>query len=104
MTSGISTNQSGYVLEVSSVSAGFIALLKQREYIGEASPTAEGIYIEPRTSLDNVLDLFERAGAQVRSFRAAGTRARWQESNVQRGFRVLSNPRSAAWLPTVPAA
>jgi hypothetical protein len=98
------TNSHAYVLDVSPIPGGFLGFLQDRQYVDQISRTVEGVYVEPRTSLGHILDLFERAGASVHSFRAAGTKAKWQESNAQRGFRVLTNPRAAAWLPTVPAA
>ena len=104
MTNISSTHQRGYILEVPFIPAGFLTFLQKREYIGEASPTTEGVYLEPRSSLAHILALFEKAGVPAHSFRASGTRARWQESNLHRGFKVLSNPRSSSWLPTAPAA
>ncbi len=103
----MSTNNNrhhAYVLDVSPIPAGFLGFLEERAYVDQISRTVEGVYVEPRTSLGHILELFERAGARVHSFRAAGTRAKWQDSAAHRGFRVLTNPRAAAWLPTVPAA
>lgn len=98
------TRKNAYVLDVSPIPTGFLGFLEDRAYVDQVSRTVEGVYIEPRISLGHILELFERAGARVHSFRAAGTKANWQESAAHRGFRVLTNPRAAAWLPTVPAA
>lgn len=98
------TKTNAYILDVSLIPTGFLGFLEDRAYVDQVARTVEGVYVEPRTSLGHILELFEAAGVRVHGFRAAGTKAKWQEAAARRGFRVLTNPRAAAWLPTVPAA
>ncbi len=96
----------GFIIESSTIPAGFAAYLERRGLAGMVSRTVEGMYLEPRAPLGTVLRAFEATGATVTGFRRAGQAPDWHvTARAAAGAQMrLRNMRSAEWLPTLPAA
>lgn len=96
----------GFIIESTNIPAGFGAHLERTGLAGMTARTLDGMYLEPRVALGEVLGAFERTGARVNGVRRAGQRADWHSSvRAAAGSRMrLANMRAAEWLPTFPAA
>lgn len=96
----------GYVIESANIPAGFGAFLERAGLVGMRASTLDGLYLEPRVALAEVLRAFERAGAGVEGVRPAGQPADWRlAARKSGGWRMrLGNQRAAEWMPTLPAA
>jgi hypothetical protein len=94
------------IVEANMVPRGFLASLKKRGLIRNAEVKADGVIIETRAAVVEVMQAFEQAGITVFAVRVAGHWASWEHAARPAG-RVaerLHNIRSSVWLPTLPAA
>lgn len=105
MTPKLAPRHRGVILTVAAVPAGFLAFLERAGLAGQAARTDEGVYLQPRVPLGEIIAAFDRAGVRVLGLAPAAT-STWQESaRPASGARTrLANPRGAVWLPTLPAA
>jgi hypothetical protein len=96
----------GFIIRVTVVPPGFLASLERRGLAGMCARTNEGVYLEPRVALGEVISAFERCGIRVDGFYAAGAAGSWhsQARPAASAHRRLTDFRSPTWLPTVPAA
>lgn len=96
----------GFIIESANIPAGFAAFLEREGLAGMTALTLDGIYLEPRVPLAEILRAFERSGARVEAVRRAGQPADWRlAARKSGGWRMrLGNQRAAEWLPTLPAA
>jgi hypothetical protein len=96
----------GFIIESSTIPAGFGAFLERRGLAGMVCRTVEGMYLEPRAPLAAVLRAFETTGATVTGVRRAGQAPDWHvTARAAAGAQMrLRNARAAEWLPTLPAA
>ena len=94
------------IVEANVVPRGFLASLKERGLIRTAEVKPEGVVIETRAPVTEVVDAFERAGITVFAVRVTGHWASWEHTArpAARVIERLRNSRSAVWLPTLPAA
>lgn len=96
----------GIILETSLVPSGFLRRLEAEGVAAMTARTVEGVYLEPRVQLRDLLARFELAGVAVRGLREARGPAVWRHvtrTGTECGQRLRS-PRAAEWLPTLPAA
>ncbi len=105
MTPNLAPRHRGVILTVATVPAGFLAFLERTGLAGQAARTDEGVYLQPRIPLGEIIAAFDRAGVRVLGF-APASAPTWQESaRPASGARMrLTNPLGAVWLPTLPAA
>ena len=103
-TSPFTTN--AFVFEASMIPQGFLRRLEAEGTIVLGSRTVEGAYIEPCVPLSQVLTRFALAGIFVRDVRPGGMTGcgRRIARSAAETHRRLRSPRSAEWLPTLPAA
>ncbi len=96
----------GFIIELDRTPAGLVRRLERDGVALIASRTVEGIYAEPATSLAALLAALDQAGLNVVTLRPAGETRPWERtSGAWRTARpAIRNPRSACWLPTLPAA
>ena len=98
----------GFIVELERTPPAMPQELEENGVALIAARTVEGLYIEPARSLSAVLAAFDRAGAVVRTVRATTRSETWERAprppRYQRPGTALRDPRSACWLPTLPAA
>ena len=69
----------GVMLTVSAVPAGFLAFLERRGLAAQASRTDEGVYLQPRVPLREIIAAFDRVGVRVHGF-APASGPTWHDS------------------------
>ncbi len=96
----------GFVIEANSVRAGLDSDLRRSGLAHAAVRTLDGIYVEPATALQPVLEAVAASGTRIRNVRACGTGPEWHQSArpAAKARLRLTNPLSPGWLPTFPAA
>ena len=104
---GDSFSNQGFIIELDHIPAGLARALEDCGAATIASRTVEGLYVEPAQSLAAVLRALEAAGVGFASTRSAQTRRSWARPAMVYARTLhspLRNPRSACWLPVLPAA